>query len=157
MAACTMIAFSKLSKVTIRRAVIPSKANSAARFPAHLATSFNSPQVAGISALPGSISPSASAIICMVEAVPAKRAGSARRAGMMLIVGELFLADLPPFEHGAVFADLLQSQKFRSGSITPPVTTMEGMSMRPMATSWAGTDLSQLDRNTPASKVVAFA
>ena len=29
--------------------------------------------------------------------------------------------------------------------------------MRPMAMSWAGTDLSQLERNTPASKVVALA
>ena len=51
------------------------------------------------------------------------------------------------------------SRVSRSGpaSITPPVTTMAGMSMRPMAMSWAGTDLSQLERNTPASKVVALA
>ena len=51
------------------------------------------------------------------------------------------------------------SRVSRSGpaSITPPVTTMEGMLMRPMAISWAGTDLSQLAINTPASKVVAFA
>ena len=72
MAAWTSTAFSKLSAVTICRAVTPSTAIWAARAPAFFATSCRSPQVAGMRALPGSMSPKASAIICMVEAVPIK-------------------------------------------------------------------------------------
>ena len=72
MAAWTITAFSKLFSVTISRAVRPSTAIWAARAPALRATSTRSSQVAGIRALPGSISPRASAMICMVEAVPTK-------------------------------------------------------------------------------------
>ena len=70
MAACTRIAFSKDSMVTISRGFNPCWANHTACFPAFSATSRSSEDVAGISALPGSISPRASAMICMVEAVP---------------------------------------------------------------------------------------
>ena len=39
--------------------------------------------------------------------------------------------------------------------MTPPVTMTVGRFVRPMAIRCAGTALSQLARNTPASKVVA--
>ena len=79
MAAWTSTAFSKLFSVTICRAVTPSRAIWAALAPAFWATWRRSSQVAGIKALPGSISPRASAMICMVEAVPIKE--QARRKG----------------------------------------------------------------------------
>ena len=69
-AACTIIAFSNAFSVTISLALIPFLTNSVICFPALYAISFKSSQVAGIRAEPGSISPRASAMICMVEAVP---------------------------------------------------------------------------------------
>ena len=65
-----MIAFSKLSFVTISDAFIPFEIKSINCFPALYAASFSSGAVDGINAVPGSISPSASAIICIVDAVP---------------------------------------------------------------------------------------
>ena len=72
MAACTMMAFSKLSMVTMSRGRRSRLASSIACLPARSAASRRSWHIAGISAVPGSISPSASAMICMVEAVPMK-------------------------------------------------------------------------------------
>ena len=72
MAAWTIMAFSKLFMVTISRALIPCDTSCISCFPAFLAAASSSGGVEGISAVPGNISPSASAIICMVEAVPIK-------------------------------------------------------------------------------------
>ena len=72
MAACTIIAFSKDFIVTILSGVRLCSASHTACFPASFATFLKSGLVAGIRALPGSINPRASAIICMVEAVPIK-------------------------------------------------------------------------------------
>ena len=49
---------------------MPFSASATAALPASTATSPRSAQVAGISAEPGSIRPSDSAMICIVEAVP---------------------------------------------------------------------------------------
>ena len=70
MAAWTMTAFSKDCSVTMSRALSPILARRTDWRPASLANSFNSSQVAGSSALPGSMSPRASAMTCMVPAVP---------------------------------------------------------------------------------------
>ena len=69
-AACTIIAFSNAFFVTILLALHPAFASSILFLPASYATFLKSSQVAGISAEPGSIRPNASAIICMVDAVP---------------------------------------------------------------------------------------
>ena len=65
-----MIAFSKDFIVTILSGVRLCSASQTACFPAFFANSLKSLLVAGIKALPGSISPSASAITCIVDAVP---------------------------------------------------------------------------------------
>ena len=65
-----MIAFSKLSFVTISFAVMPFAMSSMSCFPALYEAALSSGAVDGMSAVPGSISPSASAIICIVDAVP---------------------------------------------------------------------------------------
>ena len=70
MAACTIMAFSKDFSVTILSGVRLCSASHTACFPASFATFFKSGLVAGIRALPGSIKPRASAIICIVDAVP---------------------------------------------------------------------------------------
>ena len=72
MAAWTMTAFSKDSRVTMSRGFRPSFASSMTCCPAFLATLRRSSQVAGIRAEPGSIRPRASPMTCMVEAVPMK-------------------------------------------------------------------------------------
>ncbi len=73
MAAWTRIAFSKLSRVTMSEGRIPGvTASFTACFPACLAQARRSGLVAGIRALPGRARPRASAMICMVEAVPIK-------------------------------------------------------------------------------------
>ena len=69
-AAWTMIAFSKLSIVTMSFALSPFLARRTDCLPASYAASVSSLLVAGSSAVPGSISPSASAMICIVLAVP---------------------------------------------------------------------------------------
>ena len=72
MAAWTITAFSKLFSVTNipgGEALHRHLGGPGPRLAGHL---HQSSQVAGIRALPGSISPRASAMICMVEAVPIK-------------------------------------------------------------------------------------
>ena len=69
-AAWTMMAFSKLSMVTISDGFKPILASFTACFPAFFAYWIRSGLVAGRSALPGRASPRASAMICMVDAVP---------------------------------------------------------------------------------------
>ena len=71
-AACTMIAFSKLSRDTMSRAVNPLLASHIACCPACWAASGSMPDEKGSKAVPGSDSPSASLMICMVQAVPMK-------------------------------------------------------------------------------------
>ena len=71
-AACTIIAFSKLFIVTISEAFKFISASLTAILPASRAAVFNSFDVAGIKAVPGNIRPNASAIICIVLAVPMK-------------------------------------------------------------------------------------
>ena len=72
MAAWTMIAFSKLSRVTMSRGRRSRSARKRACSPARRAAALRSGFSAGSSAVPGSIRPRASARICMVEAVPMK-------------------------------------------------------------------------------------
>ena len=69
-AACTMMAFSNDFSVTMSDAFMPFFASATAVLPASSAATERSSQVAGISAVPGSMRPSDSAIICMVDAVP---------------------------------------------------------------------------------------
>ena len=69
-AACTMMAFSNDFSVTISDAFTPFFASATAVLPASSAATERSSQVAGISAVPGNMRPSDSAIICMVDAVP---------------------------------------------------------------------------------------
>ena len=71
-AACTIIAFSKDCSVTISEGVSPIRARRTACLPAAAAASCRPLSAAGMSAVPGRARPSASAMICMVEAVPMK-------------------------------------------------------------------------------------
>ena len=70
MAAWTMMAFSNASGVMISEGLIPASTRLRTCFPAAAAAWRISFPVAGIRAVPGSIIPRASAMTCMVEAVP---------------------------------------------------------------------------------------
>ena len=72
MALCTMMAFSKASRVRISPARMPCSASFGISRPARRAAAKISRMVAGMSAAPGSVRPSASAMHCMVLAVPRK-------------------------------------------------------------------------------------
>ena len=72
MALCTMIAFSNASRVMISLGLISLAARFIIARPACRASWRISRMVAGISAVPGSAMPSASAMDCMVLAVPRK-------------------------------------------------------------------------------------
>ena len=154
-AACTMMAFSKLSIVTMSWGRRFFSARNMACLPARSAAVRRSSHMAGSSAVPGNISPSDSAMICMVEAVPINE--HAPQEGQAWCLYHLnFSSEISPRAHIAEYMPICSSVS-RPGpaSITPPVTMTVGRLVRPIAIRCAGTALSQLAMNTPASKVVA--
>ena len=146
-AACTRIAFSKLSIVIISLGRIPGMvAIFTACAPASLAKANRSGLVAGISALPGSASPSASAMICIVDAVPIKE--HAPQLGQALHFAQFnFSSSISPRWNLALYMPSC-SRVSMSGPafIVPPGTTTPGTSALANPIRLPGIPLSQLAR-----------
>ena len=113
--------------------------------------------VAGSNALPGRVRPSASAIICIVDAVPMNE--HAPHEGHALCFAQRSLASsISPRSNCAEYMPNCSSvSKFGPALIVPPVTMTEGMFTRAIPIKFPGIPLSQLAMNTPASNGVAFA
>ena len=157
-AAWTRIAFSKLSIVTMSEGRMFSIwAILSACLPASLAKSRRSGLVAGIRAVPGSASPSASAIICMVDAVPIKE--HAPQLGHALHFAQSsFSSSISPRSNFALYIPSCSRVSISGPAfMVPPGTNTEGMFTLASPIRFPGTPLSQLERYTPASKGVAFA
>ena len=125
--------------------------------PASFAYSIKSGLVAGKSALPGSVRPSASAMICMVEAVPINE--HAPQLGQAFCFAQQsFASSISPRSNLALYIPSCSSVR-RSGpaAMVPPVTTTDGIFTRASPIRLPGIPLSQLAIYTPASNGVAFA
>ena len=158
MAAWTKMAFSKLSIVTRSLGLMPSmEASFTARAPARRAYSTRSGLAAGSRALPGRARPRASAMICMVEAVPMKE--QAPQPGQAFSFAQQSVSS-PISPRSNLAAYMPSCSRVRSSgpaAMVPPVTTTEGMFTRARPIRFPGSPLSQLARKTPASKGVALA
>ena len=152
-----MIAFSKLSFVTISEGLIPFSANSTALFPDSNAYFFRSSESAGRSAEPGKVSPSASAIICIVEAVPINE--QAPQLGQAFCFAQSYLSRLiSPRSYLALYIPSCSNvNRFGPAFIVPPQTTMEGIFTLAMPIIFPGSPLSHDAINTAPSNGVAFA
>ena len=126
-------------------------------FPASLAYARRSGLVAGIRALPGSARPRASAIICMVDAVPINE--HAPQLGHALHFAQSnFSLSISPLSYFALYMPSCSNVSSSGPAfIVPPGTTIAGMSTLASPIRFPGSPLSQLERYTPASKGVAFA
>ena len=125
--------------------------------PAWQANARRSGLVAGISALPGRASPRASAIICMVDAVPIKE--HAPQLGQALHFAQSsFSLLISPRSYWALYLPNCSRVSISGPAfMVPPGTTTEGIFTLASPIRLAGIPLSQLARYTPASKGVAFA
>ena len=152
MAAWTRIAFSKLSTVTMSLGRSPRRARATAWRPARRAKAVRSGLAAGSSALPGKARPSASAMICMVEAVPMKLQAPQLGQAFRLAHSSL-AASISPRSYLALYIPSCSSVS-RSGPacMVPPVTTTAGMFTRASPIRLAGIPLSQLAMYTPRQK-----
>ena len=156
-AAWTRMAFSKLSMVTISEGFMPSdRASLTASLPALLAYSKRSGLVAGSRALPGRASPKASAIICMVEAVPIKE--QAPQLGQAFCLAQLSsLSSISPRSYLAEYTPSCSKvSSFGPAAMVPPVTMTAGISTLKRPIRFPGRPLSQLAMYTPASNGVAL-
>ena len=157
-AACTKIAFSKLSIVTISDGRIFSiVARRTDCLPASRANASKSGLVAGISALPGKAKPSASAMICIVDAVPINE--QAPQLGQALHFAQSsFSSPISPRSNFALYIPSCSNVSISGPAfIVPPGTNTAGIFTLAIPIKFPGTPLSQLDRYTPASNGVAFA
>ena len=113
--------------------------------------------MAGKRALPGSAIPIASAMICIVEAVPMKL--HAPQLGQAFILAHSSLSSpISPRSNLALYIPSCSSVSSSGPAlIVPPVTTMEGMLTLPMPIMLPGIPLSQLAMYTAPSKGVALA
>ena len=146
-AACTRIAFSKLSIVTISEGRICSIfASLTACLPASLANARRSGLVAGISAVPGSARPSASAMICIVEAVPIKE--HAPQLGQALHFAQSsFSSSISPRSNFALYIPSCSRVSISGPAfMVPPGTNTDGISTLASPIRFPGTPLSQLER-----------
>ncbi len=151
------MAFSKLSSVTISPGRISGFfASLTACCPACLAKARRSGLSAGISALPGSASPSASAIICMVDAVPIKE--HAPQPGQALHFAQFsFSSSISPLRYFALYMPSCSKVSISGPAfMVPPGTTTAGIFSLASPIRLAGIPLSQLARYTPPSKGVAL-
>ena len=125
--------------------------------PASLAKARRSGLVDGIRAVPGSVSPSASAMICIVEAVPIKE--QAPQLGQALHFAQSsFSSSISPRSNFALYIPNCSRVSISGPAfIVPPGTNTEGIFTLASPIRFPGTPLSQLERYTPASNGVAFA
>ncbi len=156
-AAWTSMAFSKLSRVTMSEGLMPWLfASFTASLPALFAYSKRSGLVAGSRALPGRASPRASAIICMVEAVPIKE--QAPQLGQAFRFAQFSsLSSISPRSYLAEYMpSCSRVSSWGPAAMVPPVTTTAGIFTRISPIRFPGRPLSQLAIYTPASKGVAL-
>ena len=113
--------------------------------------------VAGNNALPGRLSPNASAMICSVDAVPMNE--HAPHDGQALCLAQMsFSASISPRSNLAEY--MPSCSRVRSSGpalIVPPVTMMDGIFTRAMPMRFPGIPLSHEEMKTPPSKGVALA
>ena len=114
--------------------------------PASLANSRRSGLVDGINAVPGSARPSASAIICMVEAVPIKE--HAPQLGHALHFAQSsFSSSISPRSNFALYIPSCSNVSISGPAfIVPPGTNTDGIFTLASPIKFPGTPLSQLER-----------
>jgi len=114
--------------------------------PASLANAKRSGLVEGISAVPGRASPNASAIICIVEAVPINE--HAPQLGHALHFAQSNLASsISPRSNLALYIPNCSNVNISGPAfIVPPGTKIEGIFTLARPIKFAGTPLSQLDK-----------
>ena len=113
--------------------------------------------MAGIRALPGRVRPRASAMICMVDAVPMKE--QAPQLGQALHLAQFnFFSSISPLWYLALYMPSCSRVSISGPAfMVPPGTTTAGTSALASPMRLPGSPLSQLARYTPASKGVALA